>query len=549
MQRQGLLQGAIPAPQGEHVAHQLLDTQRVVIDDANQLGLTFGALLLAQQLGRLRDCGERVANFVGDAGGQPPQRRQLDLLRLCLHLIEVLQVNDSMAGVTGRPHNATPDRLAALGQTLMPVADSGRIRQRIDERGKQVTHHFADRQGPAEQGGGLRVGLTDAQLGVEHDRPVVHVLDNALVDRLLTGQIHAARARQDFVGQRTRRQQTRRQRHAKEADAHHANHKEIVGFTAFKEAHAVLGQHGHGRRRRIEQHPASVADQTATGEQHGEQHWQTTARAAADRHHQGQRRNIQQHLQGHDPIEAKPLDRIGKAQRQHAKQVEGGKGQEQPRRLFPQADALAKKQENRRHGQAEQIQVAQRAPACQISGNIVKALRDGHVLAVVATARVRLATEELVTDAHPFALGYMHTTALAGEHSGRGLRLACPATRRARLGAGTRRMLGFAQQTADPVDGKQDKEENEQFRHDLGAPRWKRKSLARGAARAPDSDQSATRRSQAASSVSSCLAKQKRTTPSSSAAAENADTGMAATFLSRVSHSTKAMSDSSRIAR
>jgi hypothetical protein len=61
---------------------------------------------------RLIHRGQRIADLVGDAGGERPQRRQLDLLDLAMDAVEVFQVNQRLAGLAGR-QEARQQHLAA----------------------------------------------------------------------------------------------------------------------------------------------------------------------------------------------------------------------------------------------------------------------------------------------------------------------------------------------------------------------------------------------------------------------------------------------------
>lgn len=146
-----------------------------------------------------------------------------------------------------------------------------------------------------------------------------------------------------------------------------------------------------------------------------------------------------------------------------------------------------------------------------------------------------LATEEAIAVANAFAFRHVHTAVVTAEHAfghtfpalaGRPVPVARP-----------------VQGATHPPDADQSEDEEEQVSHDERCERdISRRSLARGPR------QTCRRRSHAAASVASFFAKQKRITRSSRLSAKKADTGIAATPVSRVSRCTKAVSGSSEIA-
>lgn len=150
-----------------------------------------------------------------------------------------------------------------------------------------------------------------------------------------------------------------------------------------------------------------------------------------------------------------------------------------------------------------------------------------------------LATEEAITIAHAVALGDVDAAMVARDHAlGRAVAAlaSLPASRRV---AAARPV----QRATHPPDADQNEDEEEQVSHDERCERdMGRSSLAR----APH--QTCCRRSHAAASVASFFAKQKRMTRSSRPSAKKAETGIAATPVSRVSRCTKTVSGSSEIA-
>lgn len=150
-----------------------------------------------------------------------------------------------------------------------------------------------------------------------------------------------------------------------------------------------------------------------------------------------------------------------------------------------------------------------------------------------------LAAEEELPVANAFAFRHVHTAMVTAEHAFERAFPALAGLLSGRPAPVTRPVQG----TTHPPDADQNEDEEEQVSHDEGRERdMSRRSLARGPR------QTCRRRSQAAASVASFFAKQKRITRSSRPSAKKADTGIAATPVARVSRCTKAVSGSSEIA-
>ncbi len=183
-----------------------------------------------------------------------------------------------------------------------------------------------------------------------------------------------------------------------------------------------------------------------------------------------------------------------------------------------------------------------------------------------------LATEEAIAVAHAFALGDVDAAMIAADHA-LGHALALAGLLACRRVSAARPVQG----ATHPPDADEDEDEEEQVSHDADLPRrladttvrpelveghrqgfdrlspngsgcrtsygnTKRESLAR------TPHHTFCRRSHAAASVASFFAKQKRITCSSRPSAKKADTGIAATPVTRVSRCAKAVSGSSEIA-
>src|SRR5687767_2598416 len=87
-QRRG--RDAVALVELQHVGYQALEASGVLADDARQALAVLAALLLAQELGGVADGGERVADLVRDARGEPAERGELELLRLLARARRVL---------------------------------------------------------------------------------------------------------------------------------------------------------------------------------------------------------------------------------------------------------------------------------------------------------------------------------------------------------------------------------------------------------------------------------------------------------------------------
>ena len=252
-------------------------------------------------------------------------------------------------------------------------------------------------------------------------------------------------------------------------------------------------------------------------------------------HQQGQRNDVDHHLQRNHAVEAEPPRGVRKAQREHRQQITDRHHHEHQRCLVAQAHAAPEHHEHRRHDEAEDIEVAQRGAPCDVG----RRQRD-----------VGAGADALSHRRH----GHAHRSSRRPLRAAR-LRSRAPATHN-----GRRR--GCARPRPPGWPDAPHRAAGAAFWPDAagaGPSRWrtgreeKRGASTRAAGRGTGSEKCSThprrtprytarRRAQAASSVSSCLAKQKRTTRASWPSAKNADSGIAATPTSRVSHSTKARS-------
>src|SRR5450631_1387167 len=173
-----------------------------------QQPLAFGGdrAVLLQQLRRLIDRGQGIANFVGDTGGEPSHRRQLDLLCLALRAAEVLEI-DQRSAIEPRADAHQPDaeqplrRLDLewrqwLGKVFLPTAPV--VVQRRAELGQ--AHAAAHAAEAAEQASYLRVMAADHAVEVDDQDAVLHVLDDQAVDLLEIGDVDAALRGQVLAG-------------------------------------------------------------------------------------------------------------------------------------------------------------------------------------------------------------------------------------------------------------------------------------------------------------------------------------------------------------
>src|SRR6267143_3165513 len=143
----------------------------------------------------MADRRERITDFVRDVGGQPAERGELELLRLLARARHVLDEHYAELLIGARVEQPYPDVAPEEGEVGGP-ARRGVARAPGAPAPGEARHQRGDPRAERplgrEQALRLRVVLQDAAIAVEHQYPVLHVLDHQLVDARLRRERPAA---------------------------------------------------------------------------------------------------------------------------------------------------------------------------------------------------------------------------------------------------------------------------------------------------------------------------------------------------------------------
>ena len=190
----------------QHFADNAIDAFGVAADHAQKTS-TFGghSAVLLQQLRRLIDRREWIADLVRDRCRQAPHGRQFDLLSLGLCATQVLEVDERAAiqssADTHEPHTQQPlGRLDLewreyFGEVFLPASPV--IVQRGAELGK--AHPAAHAAEATKQPGDLGVVAAHDAVQVDDQHAVLHVLNDQPVDLLEVGDVDTT-LRREFLG-------------------------------------------------------------------------------------------------------------------------------------------------------------------------------------------------------------------------------------------------------------------------------------------------------------------------------------------------------------
>ncbi|MNC12523.1 hypothetical protein D3C75_602470 [compost metagenome] len=270
--------GLAPTRQLQDVFHHQVHASRVVEDDLGQAAVGCAEVLgFLQQLGGVTDGTERVADFVGDAGGQATEGGQLELLRLLGDLRDVLEEHQDVALALAAQRHEAGLQHRAFGEGLQALRAQGRIflplLQALEQRGTVRVEALGDQLALAEQGLAAGVGQQYPQLRVEDQDAGAHALQDQGVERLQVGDVGGVAAGQGFALLQAPAESLDDQRGGKAQGA------EGAGLH-------VLG----GGRRAAEAEIEGQVDQPAAG-QRGDQQAEAPAQdAVGDRHRDHQQR-------------------------------------------------------------------------------------------------------------------------------------------------------------------------------------------------------------------------------------------------------------------
>ena len=316
--------GPLAPGQPEHALDDAVGAQALLVDDLQQaaVGLVDVARFL-QQLHRVVDRRQRVADLVGQAGREPAQGRQGQRFGTARDHGGVVQEHHGQVAVGQQPREAGLD-LGLVGEQLQrgvinlpAIAPALQAASQLGHR--PVQFHRQRLVAVAQQQGGGFVGQGHLVVGVHHQHAGAHAADDQFVDLHQVGHLGAALFRQplagagavaDLVGQPAQRQ--------------------IAG-----DEHAQLGQ--RARLVAVGQHaPYVLPDQGQAG-QDGHHHpvaqWQQHGRGGdvEQQHHRDAGGHRGQGVGGQgrgQDVDAGPAEH----QRQHPALVAAGQQQEQRHR-------------------------------------------------------------------------------------------------------------------------------------------------------------------------------------------------------------------------
>ena len=311
----------------------------------------------------MTDGGERVADFVRDVGGEPAERRQLELLRLLPGSRRVLDEQHARAIGGARVKEPQADVAAAHREIRRRARGHGTgapAAPALGELGQQRLDVGADQRLGAQQELRLRVVLQHATGAVEHQHAVVHVSQHELVDARLRGEAplvlrHAAR---EPAGDAARHEAAERE----EARLHVAVARRIVREHPV----GLLQQERDGGERGIEVRQAPRRDDRRADERDHQHHAQAAPHAAARAHQEHDGDDVgagvqrQLHVEQLARAAQEHLERDGEAE-------VGAAGEaEQLQRMRAEVERVlideGQREEQDRHRDAVEVEVAQRDP-------------------------------------------------------------------------------------------------------------------------------------------------------------------------------------------
>ncbi|HRE18000.1 MAG TPA: hypothetical protein PLW86_13195 [Rhodocyclaceae bacterium] len=102
----GLGNAPVSAPKLEHILHDTIQAEDIILHDLKQPFMHLAAALLVQELRSMADRRQGIADLVRDAGGQAAQRSQLQMLRLFANAGDILEKEQNLASRSLRGHKA-----------------------------------------------------------------------------------------------------------------------------------------------------------------------------------------------------------------------------------------------------------------------------------------------------------------------------------------------------------------------------------------------------------------------------------------------------------
>ena len=171
----------------------------------NDFGEAFVALAefrgFGQQLGGMTDGAQGIADFMGDTGGQPPQRCQFNLLGLLGELCAVIDQDQSASACVclqfAEPRNQGAASPLGLKSLRLPLAVVFPVIQLLRKTRRRLLEPPQDLLVEFQQRAGGFVSQADILIRADDQHAGLQLLDDVLVELLQIGQIDTA-----LLGQR-----------------------------------------------------------------------------------------------------------------------------------------------------------------------------------------------------------------------------------------------------------------------------------------------------------------------------------------------------------
>ena len=286
---------AVAAIEVEHLLHDAIEAPDVALDDLDQAPLRFPDLrVLVEEIGRVPDRRERIADLVRDGGGEAPEGDQLHLLRLRAHAPDVLDEDHR-----GR-------RIAAAdGDEMHLHLAREPSHAQLHERGLGAGAPFLQQRrdlGRVLRERRLARELADAALRVDHEDAVLHVANDELVDLREVVEVEAAFLGDLGAGARVARERRGERGGREERGAGDSRLHEVVRHRVqAPHLECLLEKHRERRDRRVEEREPAAGDERGRRERHEQQHGKAALHAAARVHEHDDRDHVdadpRRHLQ------------------------------------------------------------------------------------------------------------------------------------------------------------------------------------------------------------------------------------------------------------
>ena len=252
--------GALAAGQAQHAFHDAVGALALLVDDLQQAAVAVDdAPGFFQQLDRVIDGGQRVADFMGQAGGEATQRGEGQRFGAARDHAGVVQEHqrqvaaDQQAGETRLDLGLVGRQLQrgfVVGPAVAPLLQAaGQFRCDLWQVDAPAVV-FAFTAVADQQRGGF-VGQLDAVFGIHHQYPGAHAADDEFIDFEQVGHFHAALLGQRMAGARALADLAGQVAHGQVGGGvhDHFGHRTVAGGLA-QHVDEKLDQHRRRRKRR-----------------------------------------------------------------------------------------------------------------------------------------------------------------------------------------------------------------------------------------------------------------------------------------------------------